>query len=77
MREQAPEKVPATVSATTQQAGEAQTTTGIRGRWDWAEPAVWTERILAALEEGVKGGKWFRLIDKVCALAYLRQALRE
>jgi RNA-directed DNA polymerase len=29
------------------------------------EPAVWTERMLTALIEGVKGGKWFSLIDKV------------
>jgi RNA-directed DNA polymerase len=28
---------------------------------------VWTERMLAALENGVKGGKWFSLIDKVCS----------
>ena len=37
------------------QDGEAQ----IRERWRWAEPSVWTERMLTALEEGVKGGKWF------------------
>jgi RNA-directed DNA polymerase len=30
--------------------------------------------MLTALEEGVKGGKWFRLIDKVYALRTLRQA---
>jgi RNA-directed DNA polymerase len=35
------------------------------GRWHWVEPTVWTERMLAALEQGVKGGKWFSLIDKV------------
>jgi RNA-directed DNA polymerase len=29
------------------------------------EPCVWTERMLAALKNGVKGGKWFSLIDKV------------
>jgi RNA-directed DNA polymerase len=34
-------------------------------RWSWVEPTVWTERMLTALEEGVKGGKWFSLIDKV------------
>ena len=34
-------------------------------RWQWVEPRVWTERMLAALEQGVKGGKWFTLIDKV------------
>ncbi len=33
--------------------------------WSWVEPTVWTERMLAALEQGVKGGQWFSLIDKV------------
>jgi len=33
--------------------------------WSWVEASVWTERMLAALENGVKGGKWFSLIDKV------------
>jgi len=62
------------VSEATQQAGEAQTSAGIRSRWDWVEPTVWTERMLTALEQGVKGGKWFRLIDKVYALPNLRRA---
>ena len=31
----------------------------------WMEPSVWTERMRTALEKGVKGGKWFSLIDKV------------
>jgi RNA-directed DNA polymerase len=30
-----------------------------------AEPTVWTERMLTALIEGVRGGQWFSLIDKV------------
>jgi RNA-directed DNA polymerase len=34
-------------------------------RWIWVELAVWTVRMLTALEEGVKGGKWFSLIDKI------------
>jgi RNA-directed DNA polymerase len=38
------------------------------------EKSVWTERMLTALETGVKGGKWFRLIDKVYALPNLRAA---
>ena len=42
-------------------------------RWMWVEPSVWTERMLTALEQGVKGGCWFSLIDKVsserCLLA--------
>jgi len=27
----------------------------------WVEPTVWTERMLAALQKGVKGGKWFSM----------------
>lgn len=37
----------------------------MRGRWSWVEPNVWTNRMLKALENGVKGGKWHALIDKV------------
>jgi RNA-directed DNA polymerase len=33
----------------------------------WAEASVWTERMLSALGNGVKGGKWFSLMDKVFA----------
>jgi len=33
--------------------------------WTWVEATVWNERMLAALENGVRGGKWFSLIDKV------------
>jgi len=50
------------------QAGE------VRARWAWAEPAAWTERMLTALENGVKGGVWFSLIDKVYAERTLRAA---
>jgi RNA-directed DNA polymerase len=39
----------------------------IRGRWPWVERAVWTERMLAALERGPKHGVWHSLIDKVYA----------
>src|SRR4051794_18361811 len=55
------EEPPSAVPATAQQDGE------VWSRWGWAEPAVWTQRMLTVLEEGVKGGKWFRLIDKVYA----------
>lgn len=51
-----------TVSRRSMQAGEAEAR---RERWAWVEPSVWTDRMLAALEDGVKGGKWFSLIDKV------------
>jgi RNA-directed DNA polymerase len=46
----------------------------IRARWAWVEAEVWTERMLTALEQGVKGSKWYSLMDKVCALPTLRQA---
>jgi len=44
------------------------------GRWPWVEPSVWTERMLTTLEKGVKGGKWFSLIDKVYSEKNLRSA---
>ena len=28
-------------------------------QWGWVEPTVWTERMLAALVNGVVGGKWY------------------
>lgn len=43
-------------------------------RWMWVEPSVWTERMLMALEKGVKGGKWFSLMDKVYSLKNLSSA---
>jgi RNA-directed DNA polymerase len=43
----------------------------IRARWPWAEPSVWSERMLAALEEGVKGGRWYCLMDKVVKVGNL------
>src|SRR5882724_8417845 len=48
-----------------------------RRRWSWVEPTIWTERMLTALEQGVKGGKWYSLIDKVYPEATLRAAFRE
>ena len=62
------EDPPVRVPTGAKQTGEA------RGRWSWAEPSVWTGRMLRALEEGVKGGKWYSLIDKVYAPRTLRAA---
>ena len=42
--------------------------------WSWVEASVWNERMLAALENGVKGGKWFSLIDKVYRAQTLKAA---
>lgn len=70
-KEMEKEKQPAAVLQETKQAGE------IQARWAWVEPSVWTERMLTALEKGVKGGKWFSLIDKVYALPNLRAAFAQ
>jgi RNA-directed DNA polymerase len=35
-----------------------------RALW-WAEASIWTDRMVSALGNGVVGGKWFSLIDKV------------
>ena len=43
-------------------------------RWSWVEPAIWTDRMIIALDRGVKGGKWFSLMDKVGAERTLRVA---
>ena len=56
-----PEQQSSSVPARAQQEQEAAR----RVRWLFAEPGVWTDRMLAALEQGVPGGVWFRLSDKV------------
>lgn len=61
---------PATVTAETEskQAGE--------DLWEThkAERGIWTKPMLTALERGVKGNKWFSLIDKVCHARTLEMA---
>ncbi len=42
-----------------QQAGETLS------RWRWVKPWAWTMRMLTTLEQGIEGGQWFRLFDKV------------
>ena len=49
----------------------------IRARWARVEPTVWTERMLTALETGIEGGKWFRLIDKVWSPKNLGSSLEK
>jgi RNA-directed DNA polymerase len=48
-----------------QQAGATDAERELRSRWLWVKPCAWTVRMLAALEQGVKGETWFRLFDKV------------
>lgn len=43
-------------------------------QWEWTEASVWNERMLATLERGIKGGKWFSLIDKVWKTENLHSA---
>ena len=43
----------------------AQQAGAIPERWLWVKRSAWTMRMLTTLEQGIKGGKWFRLIDKV------------
>ena len=54
-----------TVPARAEQVGENPADRERRSRWPWIEASVWTDRMLAALENGVKGGVWYCLIDKV------------
>ena len=65
MKDRPKEDRPPTVPARAKQGGD------IPARWAWVEPTVWTTRMLAALENGVKGGRWFSLMDKVYASANL------
>lgn len=65
-----PEKKPTTVS---QHVGAKQVG-DIWDRWSWVEPCAWNKRMLTTLESGVKGGKWFSLVDKVFDRVHLRAA---
>src|SRR3990172_511029 len=64
------EHTPATVPQA-QQAGD------VLSRWRWVAPTAWTVRMLTALEQGVEGGKWFRLFDKVFAERNLWAAFQQ
>ncbi len=45
--------------------------------WAWTEASVWTERMVATLERGIKGGKWYSLMDKVWKLENLQSAAQQ
>ena len=55
----------------------AQQAEEILSRWRWVEPCAWTVRMLATLEKGVEGGKWFRLFDKVFSERNLQAAFQK
>jgi len=46
-------------------------------QWVWTEAVVWTERMLATLERGIKGGKWYSLMDKVWKMENLKRAVEK
>jgi RNA-directed DNA polymerase len=46
-------------------------------QWEWTEASVWTERMLATLERGITGGKWFSLMDKVWKMENLQRAVEK
>jgi RNA-directed DNA polymerase len=56
---------------------QAQQAGTIPAEWRWVKPCVWTIRMLTALITGVKGQKWFRLIDKVFAERNLGAAFQQ
>lgn len=64
-------RAPVTVSGTS---SPGKRTGSARQQTPKAEPTVWTARMLAALEQGVKSGRWHSLIDKLYPLATLRAA---
>jgi len=42
-----------------------QETETLGREWWWVEASIWTARMVSALVNGVKGNKWFSLIDKL------------
>jgi RNA-directed DNA polymerase len=53
----------------------ARATQGAETRdWSWVEDSVWTDRMVSALVNGVKGGRWYSLMDKVYAPVTLEAA---
>ena len=45
--------------------------------WTWVEASIWTERMLSALGNGVKGGQWYSVMDKATRLTTLTIAWRK
>ncbi len=64
--EKSKESQPALVFEETTQVGE------VRSRWLWADPSIWTDRMLTALEDGVRGSKWYSLGDKALGVKALK-----
>jgi len=63
-----------TSTGSAEEAKQGAETPRARSNWAWVEAEVWTEHMLSALENGVTGGKWYSLIDKMHASATLALA---
>ena len=56
---------------------EAKQGSSSPAEWPWVDRTIWTERMLAALGNGVRGTKWFSLIDKVYRPQTLERAWQD
>lgn len=63
-------EIVSSVSATTKQEIEVRDPC----EWTWVEASIWTDRMLAALGNGVKGRKWYSLMDKVYSMETLMRS---
>lgn len=66
-RDESPPTVPA-------RANHGAPTAGRPERWSWVEPTLWTPRMVQALDDGVKGGMWYSLWDKILRPGVLEAA---
>lgn len=71
MEDKHKEETPTTVPVQASRLGENHI------RWEWLEPSVWTPRMLQALQQGPKGGRWYSLMDKVSKADNLRAAWKQ
>jgi RNA-directed DNA polymerase len=60
------------LSAVTSEKEPKQDKETLRERWAWVEHGIWTDSMLRSLERGIKGGKWYALIDKVYGIKNLQ-----
>jgi len=60
------------LSAVTPEKEPKQDKEALRERWAWVEHGIWTDSMLRSLERGIKGGKWYALIDKVYGIKNLQ-----
>lgn len=54
--------------------GAKQGSSAPAAAWSWVDRSIWSDRMLAALDNGVQGSKWFSLIDKIYRLRTLEAA---